>query len=153
MQNKYCCYNCLNGFKSQGQLGYHMMRFHPNGTNSSSTIYTGHKKSKKIKLEHLNNALHDNSIMGDNNNDTSNINIEEDSNNDVLLILLLKQMFRNFKMNADTNKYDCDTVNILRNMFIDVETCNKPELKKYSEEIKIIILKDNEDDNYYKKTY
>jgi len=40
------------------------------------------RKSKKIKLEHLNNALHDNSIMGDNNNDTSNINIEEDSNND-----------------------------------------------------------------------
>ena len=77
------------------------------------------RKSKKIKLEHLNNALHDNSIMGDNNNDTSNINIEEDSNNDVLLILLLKQMFRNFKMNADTNKYDCDTVNIFRNMYID----------------------------------
>ena len=53
-------------------------------------------------------------------------------------------MFRNFKMNADT-------LNILRNMFIDVETCNKPELEKYSDGIKRIIIKDNEDDNYYKK--
>ena len=119
------------------------------------------RKSKKIKLEHLNNALHDNSIMGDSNNDTSNINIEEDSNNDASKIIIFnelmpnidasKQMFRNFKMNADTNKYDCDTVNIFRNMYIDVKKCNKPELEKYSDEIKIIIIKDNEDDNYYKK--
>ena len=47
-------------------------------------------------------------------------------------------MFRNFIMNADTN------------MYIDVKKCKKPELKKYTDEIKTIIIKDNEDDNYYK---
>jgi len=50
------------------------------------------RKSKKIKLEHLNNALHDNSIMGDNNNDTSNINIEEDSNNDASKIIIINEL-------------------------------------------------------------
>ena len=52
-------------------------------------------------------------------------------------------------MNAVTNKYDCDTVNILRNIHNDIKDC----IKKYTNEIKRIIINDNEDDNYYKKTY
>jgi len=85
MPKIYYCSKCNyfpKGFANQGKLGNHVMRIHPDGKNSSSTMYTGYRKSKKIKLEHTNNALNDNSIMGDNNNDTSNINIEEDSNND-----------------------------------------------------------------------
>ena len=58
-------------------------------------------------------------------------------------------MFRNFIMNADTNKYDCDTVNIFRNMYIDIKDCNK----KYTNGKKRIIINDNEDNDYYKKTY
>ena len=46
-------------------------------------------------------------------------------------------------MNA-VNKYDHDTIKRFRNNIIDIKDCCTNEIKR-------IIINDNEDDNYYKK--
>jgi len=110
------------------------------------------RKSKKIKLEHLNNALHDNSIIGDNNNDTSNIYIEEDSNNDASKIIIINELMPDPCQNILT--YQEELVELMKVKYINIFIKSTEKFfKDFESKMQYIQMNDTEKQKFLHTLY